>query len=117
MSNSNETASCINKFRLNNHGLQIENGRYTQHETHGNERICLHCNLNEIGNKLHFLLLCPCYDDERSVLLNVVNTIAKSIIGESVPNTFFIIITVGHQKRETQSIRVSRTKRYLTDIE
>ena len=72
---------CISKFRLNNHGLQLKKVRYMyiQPKTPENERICLHYNL-QIRNELHFLLLCPFYDNERSGLLNVINNITFNII-------------------------------------
>jgi hypothetical protein len=42
------------KFRVSDHSLEIETGRY-KHITR-EERICKNCNLNEIGDEYHFFL-------------------------------------------------------------
>ena len=53
--------SAINKFRLGNHLLRIETGRYTAPKTPEDLRICFICQANEVKNESHvicFLALC-----------------------------------------------------------
>jgi hypothetical protein len=43
------------KFRVSDHSLEIESGRYQN--IMREERICKNCNLNEIGDEYHFLII------------------------------------------------------------
>ena len=47
---------AVTKLRISSHKLPVETGRYTNSPY--NERICKHCNLNEVGNEQHYLLQC-----------------------------------------------------------
>jgi hypothetical protein len=49
------------KFRVSDHSLEIESGRYKNITRE--ERICNNCNLNEIGDELeyHFFLKCTIF--------------------------------------------------------
>jgi len=44
---------------LSSHQLQIEKGRYNN--TLRSERLCLYCNLHEVEDEFHFVLICPKY--------------------------------------------------------
>ena len=56
----------LNKFRLGNHRLQIETGKYTVPKTPENLRICPFGHLNEVEQELHLLFNCNLYDSLRS---------------------------------------------------
>ena len=47
------------KFRIGNHKLMIENGRYDK--TPRNNRLCPTCVSNQIEDKIHLLFYCPKY--------------------------------------------------------
>ena len=53
------------KFRISNHQLQIETGRYRTDKTFNANRICQLCNLNETEDENHLLLHCHCYNSIR----------------------------------------------------
>ena len=55
---------CISRFRLVSHNLRIEQGRYFN-ETRVNRK-CTMCNLNDIEDEYHFILICPLYSELRS---------------------------------------------------
>ena len=50
------------KFRLGNHKLQIETGRFTVPKTPANIRYYPHCK-NLVEDEIHFLLKCTLYND------------------------------------------------------
>lgn len=60
--------SAINKFRLGNHRLRIETGRYTVPKTLEHVRICSLCQANELENECHviFFFFCTLYDTLRN---------------------------------------------------
>ena len=47
---------AITKLRISAHRLPVETGRYCN--VPYDERICQHCNLNEVGNEQHYLMQC-----------------------------------------------------------
>ena len=53
----------ITKFRLSDHNLPIERGRYHRPKIPRNERLCSLCN-NEIGDEIHALLQCKNLENE-----------------------------------------------------
>ena len=54
---------AISKIRLSSHNLNIEIGRHRQIER--NDRKCPFCELNELEDEYHFILICPQYFDLR----------------------------------------------------
>ena len=70
--------TAINKFRLGNHQLSIETGRYTIPKTPENLRICSLCQLNEVEKESHVMLTCTFYDKLRSKFFNEVIVKFKS---------------------------------------
>ena len=57
-------------FRIGNHNLKIETGRFTIPKTPEDLRICDHCNQNSVENELHILIFLGCdqYNDLRKTL-------------------------------------------------
>ena len=58
------------KFRIGNHNLRIESGRFTIPKTPEDLRICDHCSLNSVENELHVLFQCDLYDDLRKIFFS-----------------------------------------------
>ncbi len=55
----------ISKFRVSNHRLEIEIGRYTDPKTPLEERICKNCNLNKVEDEYHCIIECPYMSEKR----------------------------------------------------
>ena len=47
---------AVTKLRISAHRLPVETGRYNN--VPYNDRLCKHCDINEIGNEYHFLMSC-----------------------------------------------------------
>ena len=60
------------KFRISNHNLAIESGRYTNTLT--NDRICVFCSLNAIESEEHMLLNCTLYNSLRNHFFDKMNS-------------------------------------------
>ena len=58
----------ISKFRLSNHKLEVEIGRYSKPKTPLEHRICKKCYDNEIEDEFHHIMKCPKYDNKRKDL-------------------------------------------------
>jgi hypothetical protein len=52
--------STLSRYRVSNHNLQIERGRYENIPQE--QRICKFCNSNEVENEYHFALKCQKYE-------------------------------------------------------
>ena len=61
------------KFRIENHNLKIETGRFTIPKTAEDIRICDHCNLTSVENETHILFDCDVYNDLRKTLFIKIN--------------------------------------------
>ena len=68
------------KFRISNHCLRVETGRYERKiNSHGKneilprcEKICQYCTSVSTEDELHFLLECPLYNNSRGEFLNMI---------------------------------------------
>ena len=63
---------AIARFRLSSHHLQIELGRHSKPKLPLALRICHKCNNGDIEDRTHFLVDCPFYAYERSLLFSAV---------------------------------------------
>ena len=68
----------LTRFRISNHRLNIETGRYTGINV--NERICNFCNQNKIDDEKHFLLECDFHQKAR---LDILKLRTPQLINES----------------------------------
>ena len=57
------------KFRISNHKLEIECGRY--HDVNRDERFCKNCNSDTVENEFHFAFRCKKYEGLRSDSHNI----------------------------------------------
>ena len=58
------------KFRISNHNLMIEYGRYGNTKVPKESRLCLVCNTNQIEDELHLIFSCSCYNEHRTKMIN-----------------------------------------------
>ena len=72
--------TALTKFRLSNHSLMIEKGRYTNIEL--GDRSCPFCP-DQVENEIHFLVQCPLYTKLREKMLE---DIATNVQGFYYPN-------------------------------
>ena len=59
--------NTIAKIRLSSHKLAIETGRHQNIVR--DQRKCLCCDLNDIEDEYHFILICPLYNDIRTLYI------------------------------------------------
>ena len=59
----------ILKFRLSNHTFPVEIHRWHNSKVPHFERKCNKCNLNDLGDEFHYLLICPHFKQQRIKLL------------------------------------------------
>ena len=59
----NKYKTALARFRTSSHNLFIETGRYDN--TPRQEKICKSCNMKQIEDEYHFLLVCPNYRELR----------------------------------------------------
>ena len=62
------------KFKISNHKLMIELGRYQRDHITRESRLCPWCKSNQVENESHFLFQCR-YSFQRETVLNRVNEI------------------------------------------
>ena len=53
----------LTRLRLSAHSLNVETGRYNNIAR--NQRLCLNCDMHEIEDEFHFVLVCPKYSEIR----------------------------------------------------
>ena len=63
----NKYKIALARFRTSSHSLMFEKGRYD--DSPRQQRLCKSCNMNQIENEYHFLLVCPYHRDLRSKYL------------------------------------------------
>ena len=97
-----EHRRVASKFRIGNHNLRIETGRFTIPKTPEDLRICDYCNLNSVENKMHILFHCDLYNDLRKTLFLLKSTteihyfqFTKSMIKSVLFLTILIHISTG----------------------
>ena len=60
----------LTKYRLSDHSLAIERGRFKKSWLAREERVCGHCRTGEVETEVHFLLNCPKYESIRNKYFN-----------------------------------------------
>ena len=81
--------SLFAKFRLSDHRLNIERGRYSNTPRH--ERMCAFCP-NHIENELHFLLHCSKYDKSRREFFNKLSQINSGFLALDDTNKMVFLL-------------------------
>ncbi len=67
--------STLTRYRLSGHKLMIETGRHRQTWLPPEQRLCSHCDLNQMETELHFLTECSKYTDIRTVYYDKIQQI------------------------------------------
>jgi len=60
----------IARFRTSSHSLRIETGRHENPIIPAEERLCLKCDMNDVEDEMHCLVVCPSNSIHRVVLFN-----------------------------------------------
>lgn len=86
---------ALSRFRCSSHKLAIEEGRFRNIER--SDRLCTKCNMRQVENEFHFLLVCPYYRSLRTELLGRYYC--------SWPNHFkFKAILQSHNKKQLNNV-------------
>ena len=56
------------------------------------ERICQKCDLSQVEDEIHFLIICPHYDTYRSMLFSSIEIYNHDIISPTAQQTFINIL-------------------------
>ena len=72
--------STLIRYRTSNHKLPIEVGRYVNLER--KDRKCELCNVNDIGDEFHYLLVCIYFDSDRKKFCQLMKSHKKSLFIE-----------------------------------
>ena len=92
---------CINKvierrnyrkFRISNHNLMIETGRYSNSKTSREQRKCQVCDLDEVENEYHLISICRCYDSSRASFFKNLQNLANIQPPTKIDNNFILEI-------------------------
>lgn len=83
------------KFRVSDHSLEIESGRYKNITRE--ERKCKNCNLNEIGDEYHFFLKCTANHSLRNNLFNKIILNKPDFIEEIPLNKIKILLNANSE--------------------
>ncbi len=67
--------STLTRYRLSGHKLMIETGRHRQTWLPPEQRLCSHCDLNQMETELHFLTECSKYTDIQTVYYDKIQQI------------------------------------------
>ena len=83
--------SALCKLRISSHSLMIEKGRHLSLDP--KDRLCHHCNLNEVEDEFHFIMKCTLYNDSRMKLLSDIGE-SFDIDNMSDTDIFILIMSV-----------------------
>ena len=77
---------------MSTHKLQIETGRYNK--VPKEHRLCKFCQMNKIKREEHFILECPAYKEQRSLLLEDIKKLtgsgAEEVVIQAIKDVFEI---------------------------
>ena len=90
--------TAVVRLRMSAHILAIKTGRHVKPKIGKEERICKNCALEEVENESHFLLKCPLYCQQRTILMK---TILSYTTSESQEELFIILM----KSKETAVIK------------
>lgn len=89
--NFNERRNLV-KFRVSNHKLMIELGRYQTDHMPRETRLCPLCKSNQVENETHFLLQCSKYSLQRQTFFNRINEIIPDIERKSTSESIKLLM-------------------------
>ena len=59
----------ITRFRISNHSLDVETRRF-KNRVDRPLRVCRNCNTGKVEDEIHFLLICPAYEEIRKQFIS-----------------------------------------------
>ena len=89
--NFNERRNLV-KFKLSNHKLMIELGRYQTDHISRENRLCPLCKSNQVENETHFLLDCSKYSLQRRTFLNRINELIPNFERKSTSESIKLLM-------------------------
>ena len=81
----------LTKLRLSNHKLAIETGRYVRPYKKPEEGICPTCK-KDVEDEIHFLTLCPAYQEKISTLFEYLNKEYRISVNRMAPDDVFLLL-------------------------
>ena len=81
----------LTKLRLSNHKFAIETGRYIRPYKKPEERICPICK-KDIEDEIHFLTLCPAYQEKRKNLFEYLNKEYRIAVNRMAADDVFLLL-------------------------
>ena len=80
------------KFKVSNHKLMIELGRYQRNHIPRENRLCPLCTSNQVENESHFLLQCSRYSFQGDNFLNEINEIIPDFERKSTSESIKLLM-------------------------
>ena len=80
------------KFRISNHNLMIEHGRYGKPKIPRENRLCLICNSGHVENENHLIFECSYYNELRERLFEDIKNIAEIDLTQDLETQFLNMI-------------------------
>ena len=80
------------KFKISNHKLMIEHGRYQIDHLPKENRLCALCNSHQVEDEIHFLFQCNKYLVQRQAFINQSNRIIPDFDKKSSPESIKLIM-------------------------
>lgn len=81
----------LTKFRISNHRLEIEVGRYSKTPAH--LRFCKTCNLSVVEDEFHFICICNVYSSLRTSFFNNLSKIVVDFNNLSLFDKFIYVMS------------------------
>ena len=81
----------LTRLRLSNPKLAIETGWYIRLYNKPEERICPICK-KDVEDEIHFLTLCPAYQEKRSTLFEYLNKEYRISVNRMAPDDVFLLL-------------------------
>ena len=89
--NFNERRNLV-KFKLSDHKLIIELGRYQTDHISRENRLCPLCKSNQVENEIHFLLDCSKHSLQRRTFLNRINELISNFERKSTSESIKLLM-------------------------
>jgi len=96
---SKRERSAFAKFRCGVAPLHIETGRYTNVSL--NERLCVLCNVHQVEDEFHVLMVCDMYTDIRNSLLECCFELDPELQHKSLQDVFIFIMSDPRMARQS----------------
>ena len=107
----------LTKYRLSEHSLAIEKGRYRKNWLPAEQRLCKHCTTSEPETELHFLTKCEKYKQIRQTYFPKFEAIIKGFPNLSDEEKLPILLGENSTCSKLASVYVYACHKYRGDSE